>query len=159
MRWHSRITTLIFLSSLAPAGATVDNGQGNDGGALAAAGAPLARAAGGQGGAGALAAAGRVAPAPAACPIMGHAPIVGSMATRKASELHDALTANKQAIDAAQAEQADLVAAARRAGLEWSAICEATGHARMTVNRLAMKANNGKLPRPGDRGPRKRKTA
>lgn len=81
------------------------------------------------------------------------------MTTNKGADIRAALRANKADIDAAQAEQAELVAAARRAGVEWQAICDDTGHARMTVNRLAMKANRGTLPKPGDRAPRKRRKA
>jgi hypothetical protein len=85
--------------------------------------------------------------------------MIGYMTTNQGADIRAALRANKAVLDAAHAEQGELVAQARRAGVEWQAICDDTGHARMTVNRIAMKANRGILPKPGDPKPRKRKKA
>lgn len=78
--------------------------------------------------------------------------------TAKTDSIRDNLRINRATIEAAETERGELIAAARRAGIEWNLICADTGLVRMTAHRYAEKANGGRLPKPGDPAPRRRRT-
>jgi len=78
--------------------------------------------------------------------------------TAKQDALRAAIRENKRILDAAETERNELIAAARRAGIEWADICQDAQLVRMTAHRYATKGNGGKLPKPGDPAPRRRKS-
>ena len=78
--------------------------------------------------------------------------------TAKQDKLRADMRANRATLTAAEAERNELIAAARRAGIEWSDICADNNLVRMTAGRYASRANGGKLPKPGDPTPRRKPT-
>lgn len=76
--------------------------------------------------------------------------------TAKQEATRAAIRENRDLLARAEAERNDLIAQARRQGIEWQDICEDAGLVRMTATRYAAKANGGVLPKPGDPAPRRR---
>jgi hypothetical protein len=79
--------------------------------------------------------------------------------TAKQDAIRADIRENKRELDAAETRRNELIAAARRAGVEWADICADAKLVRMTAHRFATKANGGKLPKPGDPAPRGRRKA
>lgn len=75
--------------------------------------------------------------------------------TSKIETIREDLRINRKTIQDAEEARGQLIAAARRAGIEWNLICDDTGLVRMTAHRYAARANDGKLPKPGDPQPRR----
>lgn len=77
--------------------------------------------------------------------------------TAQQEKIRAGIRENRELLERAENERNELIADARRAGIPWDDICADAGLVRMTAGRYAAKANGGKLPKPGDPKPRRRR--